>query len=169
MGYVNNTHTSKFISPSMITKTAGTWTAAVASDVVSEARTAAAATFDLLIPLHLTGSDVGLQGAKIHSIDVWYKIGTAAATDFATVEVDRITLGDNTVAPSGVNPVVTIDGDHDTAAERKTVAEHKMTVTLTNPEFMADSEAWYLHLGVSAASGTVFTLYGAQVNYTLRL
>jgi len=169
MGYVNNTDISKFIPPSMIAKTAGTWTAAVASDVVSEARTASAATFDLLIPLNLPGSNVGLQGARIRSIDVWYKIGTAAATDFATVEVDKVTLGDQTVAPTGVNPAVTMDTDHDTAAKRKTVAEHKMTVTITYPEFIEEGEAWHLHLGVSAASGTVFTLYGAQVNYTLRL
>lgn len=169
MGYVNTTDNSKFIPPTLIAKTAGTWTPAIASDVVSEARTAAAATFDLLIPLNLPGSEVGLQGAMISSIDVWYRIGTAAATDFATVEVDKIALGAQTVAPSGTNPAITLDANHNTAAKRKAVEDHQMTVTITDPVFVEKDTAWYLHLGVSAAAGTVFTLYGAQVNYTLRL
>jgi len=44
-----------------------------------------------------------------------------------------------------------------------------MTVTLTTPCFIEDDLAYYLHLNIDAAATTVFTLIGAQVNYTLRL
>jgi hypothetical protein len=64
---------------------------------------------------------------------------------------------------------VTIDAGHDSAAERKAIGDHTMTVTLSSPAFIEDDEAWYLHLNVDAAAGTVFTFYGANVNYTLRL
>ena len=87
MGYVNVTDISQFIPPAEILKTAGTWTPTIASNVVSDVRTAADAEFTLLVPLTLPGSLVGLQGAKIISIDVWYKIATAAADDFATVAI----------------------------------------------------------------------------------
>ncbi|MEA3326689.1 MAG: hypothetical protein U9R53_05195 [Chloroflexota bacterium] len=169
MGYVHLTDICQFISPFAISKSAGTWTPTVSSDAVSDLRTPADAAFDLLIPLVQPGSDVALQGARIRSIDVWYVISVAAADDFATVEIDKMTLAANTVACTGTNPPVTIDADHDTAAERKAAAAHKMTVTLDTPCFIEDDTAYFLHLNVDAAATTVFALVGAQVNYDLRL
>lgn len=169
MGYVNVTDICQFIPPSMIAKSAGTWTPAVSSNLVSESRGASAAAFTLFIPLNLPGSSVGLQGGKIESVKVWYKIGTAAPTDFATVEVEKCTLGANGAASSGAAVTVAIDADHDTAAERKTVDEHTMLVTFPTPFYPEDDEAYYLVMVVDAAAGTIFTLYGAQINFTLRL
>jgi len=169
MGYVNLTDISQFIPPSEVLKTAGTWTATIASNIISDVRTAADAEFTMLVPLTLSGSSVGLQGAKIKSIDVWYKIATAAADDFATVVVNKVALNADTIAVAGTAPAVTIDAAHDTAAERKAVATHKMTVTLDTPVFVDKNTAYWLSMVVDAAAGTVFTLYGAQVNYTLRL
>ena len=169
MGYVNDTDICQFIPPSLIQKSAGTWTPTVISNLVSDVRTAADAAFTLVVPLNLPGSSLGLQGAKIESVKVWYKIGTAAADDFATVEIDKATLGDNGDASSGAEITTSIDEDNDTAAERKTVDEHTMLVTLETPVFIEDDVAYYLVMVVDAAATTVFTLYGAQVNYTLRL
>jgi hypothetical protein len=169
MGYVNVTDISQFIPPSAIQKTAGTWTPTIASNVVSDVRTAADAEFTLLIPLALPGSDVALQGAKIKSIDVWYKIATAAADDFATVALNKVTLAANAVAVSGAAVTVTCDTDHDTAAERKAIADHKMTVTLSTEVFIDEAYAYVLSCVVDAHANTAFTLFGARVNYTLRL
>ena len=169
MGYVHLTDICQFISPFAIGKSSGTWTPTVANDAVSDLRTPADAAFDLLIPLVQPGSDVALQGARIKSVDVWYVISVAAADDFATVEIDKMTLAANGAACSGANPAVTIDADHDTAAERKAVASHKMTITLDTPCFIEDDTAYFLHLNVDAAATTVFALVGAQVNYDLRL
>ena len=169
MGYVNDTDICQFIPPSMIAKSAGTWTPTVSANLISDARSVADAAFSLIVPLNLPGSSIGLQGAKIESVKVWYKIGTAAADDFATVEIDKVTLGANGAASSGAAITTTIDADSDTAAERITVDEHTMLVTLTTPVFLEDDVAYYLVMTIDAAAATVFTLYGAQVNYTLRL
>ena len=169
MGYVHLTDISQFISPFAIGKSSGTWTPTVANDAVSSLRTPADAAFDLLVPLVQPGSDVALQGARIKSIDVWYVISVAAADDFATVEVDKMTLSASGVACSGANPAVTIDADHDTAAERKAAASHKMTVTFDSPCFIEDDTSYFLHMNIDAAATTVFALVGAQVNYDLRL
>jgi hypothetical protein len=153
----------------MIAKTVGTWTPAVSSGVISDVKTAGDAAFTLLIPLNLPGSTIGKQGAKLVSVDVWYKIGTADCDDFATVQLNKMTLAADGVALTGTNPAVTIDADHDTAAERKASDEHKMTVTLDTPVFIEDDEAYILECIVDPAATTIFTLYGAQVNYTLRM
>ena len=127
MGYVNQTNLKQFIPASAITKTAGTWTPAVASNVISEARTAAAASFDLLIPLALPGAAAYRQAVKLKTLKLHYQVGTAAASDFATVALHKMTLG---AAVTGEALTITLDADHDTAAERKAVAVHEMTVTL---------------------------------------
>ena len=169
MGFTHITDICNFISPFACAKSAGTWTPTVSSDVVSDVRTGADAAFDVLIPIALPGSVIGLQGAKLVSIDVWYEIGTAAADDFATVELDKVVLSPDGDAITGSNPAVTIDADHDTAAERLAVDEHKMNVALDTPVFIQDDEAWFLNLNIDAAATTVFTLTGAQANFTLRL
>ena len=169
MGYVHLTDICQFIPPSDILKSAGTWTPTVASNLITDVRTAADAAFDLLIPIVLPGSSIAKQGAKLVSIDVWYIIATAAADDFATVELNKVTLAADGTAPTGAAVTTTCDTDHDSAAERKAADEHKMTVTLSTPAFIEDDEAYWLHLNVDAAAGTVFSLVGAQANFTLRL
>jgi hypothetical protein len=169
MGYVHLTDICQFIPPSDILKTAGTWTPTVSSNLITDVRSAADASFDLLIPVVLPGSNIAKQGAKLVSIDLWYIIGTAAADDFATVELNKVTLPADGVAPTGAAVDVTIDADHDTGAERKAQDEHKMNVALDTPAFIEDDEAYWLHCVIDAAAGTVFSLVGAQANFTLRL
>lgn len=169
MGYVHDTRMSQFIPPAAITKTAGTWTPSVASYVLKEARTAADAAFTLYIPIPIPSNAAYLKGARLKSIDVWYKIATAAADDFATVTLNQIALPGNGDAPAGAAPTVTLDASHDTAAKRKTAADHKMTVTLSTPAWLHSDHAYILELIIDAAATTVFTLYGARANYELRV
>jgi hypothetical protein len=169
MGYVNVTDISQFIPPSAIQKTAGTWTPTISSNVISDVRSAHDSSFTLLIPLSLPGSDVALQGAKIKSVDVWYKIATNAADDFATVALSKVTLAATSVAVAGAAVTVTVDTAHDTAAERLAIADHKMTVTLATAAFIDQDYAYWLSCVIDAHANTVFTLFGARVNYTLRL
>lgn len=169
MGYVHVTDICQFIPPSMIQKSSGTWTPTVASNVATDVRSAADAAFDLVIPIILPGSTVGNQGVKLVSIDVWYVIATAAADDFATVDLNKVTLPVDGAAATGAAVATTCDADHDTAAERKAADEHKMTVTLDSPAFIEDDEYYFLHLNIDAAAGTVFSIVGAQANFTLRL
>ena len=169
MGYVHDTAMSQFIPPAGIGKTAGTWTPAVASNVVSEAKTAADEAFTLLIPIQIPSNGAAMKGAFLQSVEVWYKIATAAADDFATVAMHRMTLPASGTAVSGVAVTLTVDGDHDTAAERLAVGDHKITLTVDSPFWMDDGECVWASLVVDAALGTEFTLYGAVANFTLRI
>lgn len=168
MGYTHTENISQFISPFAYTKTAGTWTPTIATNLISDVRTAAGAAFTLLIPLNPPGSSSGLLGAKIVSVDVFYKIATNAATAFA-VGLDRVALGAHGVATAGAAVAHTFDTDHDTEAERYAIADHKLTATITTPAFIVKNHAFWLSFVITAHAGTVFTNFGAVVNYTLRL
>jgi len=170
MGYVNDTHMARFIPPSDFEFSAGTWAPAIASNVVSMDRSAADASFTALIPIRLDGNSSGLKGCRLASIDVWYSIGTAAADDFATVELEKMVLSADDTAPSGSAVATTCDGGHDTAAERLAVdGDHCLTVTLTTPAWVDDGDCYWLQLVVDCAATTVFKFFGARANFTLRV
>ncbi len=169
MGYVHLTDICQFIPPADILKSAGTWTPTYASNVSKDVRGTAEAAFALHIPIVLPGSNLGLQGAKLHSIDVWWKTATASLTSFAAPELNKIALPAHGVAVSGAELTTTLDADHDTEAERVDQDDHKMIVTLETPVFLEDDYAYILYMALEAAATTAFTLYGAQANFTLRL
>ena len=166
MAHLNTTKINQFVPVGMIGKSAGTWTLGVSSNVVSEARTAAAASFELLVPVVLPGSEAYHQGAKVKAIRLYYQIGTAAASDFATVAVHKMTLGS---AVTGAAVTVSLDGNHDTAAKRKAIGVHEMTITITDGVWLKEDEGMYLQCVVSAAATTVFTLFGAVLDYEMGL
>jgi len=153
----------------VIAKSAGTWTPTLATNLISDVRTAADTSFNLFIPLQLPGSEVQLQGAKIKSVDVWYKVATSALDSFDDVVVTQQTLSATGVAVAGAAIASSCDAAHDSDAERKATGDHKMTVTITTPIFIEKNTAYILRLGANAGASTVFTLFGAQVNYTLRI
>ncbi|MDP2965981.1 MAG: hypothetical protein Q8N39_08120 [Pelolinea sp.] len=170
MGYVHDTQMSQFIPPSMFEHSAGTWTISEASNLIKSAREAADAAFTTLIPVPLPSNNAVLKGAMLKSIDVFYAIGTAAADAFATVELEKMTLGVDDVAVTGAAVVTSCDLAHDTEAERLAVdTDHVMTVTLTTPVWIDDGEAFWLKLVIDAAATTVVTFFGARANYTLRI
>ena len=171
MGYVHDTHMSQFIPPSEFQHSAGTWTVSEASNLMKSARTAGDASFTTLIPIPIISNESAKKGAQLKSIDVWYAIGTAAADDFATVELELVTLpADDTAVSGAAVSGVTIDAGHDTANERKAVdTDHCMTITLDDPAWIDDGEFYFLKLVVDAAATTVFTYFGARANYTLRM
>lgn len=169
MGIANVTKINLFIPPTLIARSAGTWTAGISSNVISEARGAADASFGLYIPVHLPSSEAYRQGAYLESVDVYYKIATAAADDFATVELEKVSLPANGVAVSGSSVATSCDSAHDTAAERKALGDHSLTVTLDQAVWIDDGDCYWLYLLVDAAATTVFTLFGARANFDLRI
>ena len=169
MGYVNNTQMSQFISPNLCAFSAGTWTPTLASNVFSMNRTAADAAFNVFAPILTPGNAAALAGAKLLSIEVYYSIGTAAADDFATVELEKMTLPATGTAVSGAAVGITIDSGHDTAAERKAAGDHTMTITLNSPAYIDNNDGYVLVLNIDAAATTVFKLYGVVVNFELRV
>jgi len=170
MGYVNLKDICQFIPPAQIVKTEGTWTPTLSGSLISEVRTAAAGGFYMFLPIKLPASHSARQCAKLKSVDIWYKVGVAAMADMAAVEVKKLTLPATGVAVSGAAyTAFTIDADHDTAAERKALGDHKMTLTFTDAPYLEDDEALIIVLTCEAAVTSVLTLLGAQVNYELRM
>jgi hypothetical protein len=169
MGYVQDTAMSKFISPDKFKIAVGTWTFSEASNVCKNVKTAGDEAFTALIPIEIESNSVALKGAYLKSIDVWYKISTAAADAFETVELEKVTFTDG-AAPTGAALATTPDALHDSSAKRlANNIDDIMTITLDTPEWVDHNVAYYLKLVVDCAATTVFTFFGARANYTLRV
>ena len=169
MGYTHLTDIAQFIPPSMIGKSAGTWTPSFGSNLAAEAKTAASDAFVLHIPLALFGSNIGLQGARIKSVKYWYSVAVADLTNFNTVSVVKSTLKANAAACTGEAVASTVGAANDSSVKRITQASHTLEVTLNTPQFIKDNEALFLILGATAAVSSVYTHFGAYVYFDLRL
>ena len=168
MGYVHDENMAQFIHPGDFEMSAGTWTMTESSNVVSYDRTAADAAVTVLVPIRIPSNAKALKGAKLTSIDVGYLIGTAAADDFATVELEKVSINADDVAASGAAVDVTLDAAHDSAAERKAADDHTMTITIDDPEFLDDGDCYWLKMVIDCAATTVLKFYGAVAHFTLR-
>jgi len=169
MGYVNLSKVNQFIPPSLMLKSAGTWTATIDLNVFSQARTPEAGSFTLTIPISLFGSHVNTQGSKLLSVDLWYKVGVAALT-MSVVACHKVTLPASGVDISGESyTAFTLDADHDSMSERQTVGAHKLTATFTNQPYLLEDELFFLSLALTAPATTTFSVFGAQVRFKLKL
>ncbi len=171
MGYTYDTQMSQFINPAAIIKTAGTWTDSASGGVVKSVRTAAAATFNLIVPVEIESNAAALKGCRLKSIEVYYNVATAALNSVTTVELQKTILPASFTAnaTSGITPTVNMDGLNDTSAKRLTVGDHALFAGLAGAVWIDDNDAYYLYLTFDAAAGTVFTLYGARINYEFRI
>lgn len=168
MGYVHDTHMAQFISPGLIEKSAGTWTPTLSSNAYFQRRSAADANFTLYIPIKVPSNSASQKGVYLTSIELIFNITTAALDDFATVELEKM-VADSAGAVTGSAPSITLDTANDTAAERKATGTHRLTASLATPVWI-DNDVWYvLECVCDAAATSVFDLYGAIVNYTLRI
>ena len=70
---------------------------------------------------------------------------------------------------TGAAATTTCDSAHNTAALRKALGDHTMTVTLTTPVWIGANDAYALYLLIDCAAGTVLTFKGARCNYTERM
>lgn len=168
MGYVHDTSMSQFVHPSQIDKSAGTWTPTLSTNDVFHRRTAADANFNLFVPVRLPSNSAALKGAYLKSIELIFNITTGALDDFATVALKKLTFN-SSGASTASDVTVTIDTANDTANERKATGTHRMTVTLSTPVWVDNDDAYVLYCVCDAAANSVFDLYGAIVNYTVRL
>jgi hypothetical protein len=168
MGYVNDTHMSAFTAPEEMTATVGTFTMTVASNIWTLNKTAADNTSVVKIPLKLPANSVALKGAYLESVDIWWDCGTAA-NDAVSAAIFKSTLPANGSALATASVTFSYDTGHDTAAERLTLASHKMTLTITTPFWVDEDNEVYVELTIDAAAGSVDKLQGARANYTLRI
>jgi hypothetical protein len=166
---MKNTHMTQWIPSASIQKSAGTWTPTLSTDLVGDVRTATAAAFNLFVHVPLPSNSEYRAGARLKSIDVYWKTATADFTSVTTVALKKMTLAANASAVTGADVAVTVDTANDTTAERITQASHTMNVALNTPAYIDNDEEYVLYVTFDAAATTAFTLYGARANYDLKL
>jgi hypothetical protein len=168
MGYVNDTQMSAFTPAEECTGTVGTWAMAVASNVWSLNKSAADNTSVVKIPLHLPANAAALKGALLKSVDIWWACGTGANDAVSAALYKQALPVDGTLSTAAA-VTTTYDTGHDAAAERLTLDEHKMTLTLSTPEWVDEDAVYYVELTIDAAATSVDKIFGARANYTLRV
>ncbi len=168
MGYVNDPDMVEFIPANTIIKSAGTWTTTLATNTVGDVRTAAAAGFNLFVPIMLPANSGVLKGAQLQSIDLHFKIGTLAMTSVTTVELEKVSIS-NAGAVTGAAVGVTVDAANDTSAKRAATGDHFMNVALNSPAWLGKNEVYWLYVTFVAVATTAFTLWGAKANYLFRV
>jgi hypothetical protein len=154
------------ISHISFTAVSGVWTrsrSAAANYVIT--RTAAATTEALAVEVPtISLRSTANKGRKIVGLRIKYSIATAAAND-VTVSVAYTTVPANAsaVAAASTLGTITYDAAHDTAAERKTVAEHTMSVAFGSPVYLADAVGFEILVTVDAALTTVFKVWQIEL------
>jgi hypothetical protein len=169
MGYVHDTAMSLFIGPEEAQHSAGTWTATNgAGNLWYSRRTAANATWVTKIPIKLPQNSVALKGSKLVSVDIYWET-TVEVMDAVAAVLYKATAPANGSAFSAASVTTSYDTGHDTAAERVTVEQHTMTLTVTTPFWIDNDDVIYVELSVDGGANGVFDLYGARANFTLRV
>jgi len=135
-------------------------------------RTAASAANTLFIPLSVPSNSEYRAGSKILSVDLFYKVGTAALANLDVVALKKQALPANGTAFAGADVAETafkLDAGHDTEAERTAEEDHTLTVTFDPAVYVDNDEVYYLVVTIEGAATSAFTLFGARINYELRL
>lgn len=169
MGYVHDTAMSQFIPPTVMSITANTnWTEVVpdVAGMICRHKAAAAETCLIQIPILIPSNSVALKGSLLKSIEIDYEIEVAACTS-VTAALNKITRSvDGTVSAVSA---ITVTQDLVAATDAADVDEHKLTVTVTTPEWIDNDVYLILQLTVVAAATTTFDILGAVANFTLRV
>lgn len=173
MGYVHDTSVSQFIPAQLFHAVTGTWSeaaGAVANTIVKKASLGDnTATVTIPISAFALQNSVAQKGSYLKSIDIWWEV-TGAALDALAATIYKATLPADTASVSAPSSqTFTYDTGHDTAAERKTQDQHKMTLTLSTPVWLDDDDLVTVQLSIDGAASSVVELLGARANYTVRL
>jgi len=168
MGYVHDTHVSQYIPPTAFHCVTGTYTnaAGVIAGTIAKHRAAAASTGVVTIPIMVPSNESALKGAKLTTIEIDYELLLAAATSVTAV-LNKAARGIEGAIAVVTTPAIT--QDLVAAVGAATQDQHKLTVTLTTPEWV-DNDVYYL-LQLSFVCGAVVTvdLLAAVANFTLRV
>jgi hypothetical protein len=166
---MNNTHFSQYIPPTLFHCVTGTWTeiAGQVTDTIVKHVAATDETSTVNIPITIPSNSIGLQGAKLASIEIDYEI-LIAACDAVDVVINKVTRGANGAVAVVAAQAFSYDTGHDTAAERYTVEQHRMKCTLTTPIWIDDDEYILVEVTINKAATTQVDIIAAVANYTLR-
>jgi hypothetical protein len=170
MGYVHEPSMSLFIPPTLFHCVTGTWSYSagqVAGTIVRKVNDADQ-TSTVNIPVVIPSNSVPLKGSLLKSIEIDFEVYDAALTALSAV-VNLVDRG-----ADGADATVTAldfsyDTGHDTAGERILENEHKMTLTLDTPIWIANDQYVLVELTIDQSGATdIVELLAAVVNYTFR-
>jgi len=120
----------------------------------------------VIVPLNLPLARTATsRGAKITSVELYYKVGSAACTA-VSLAVYKVTLAADGTALSAAEVAGAKDLADDDCIDAD---EHTITWTPTTPAFIGDNEFWYAVLSLTKATGTDLYWYGALINFTRAL
>jgi len=167
---IHNTHVSQFIPPTLFHCVTGTWTevAGQVTDTICKHVAATDETATVNIPVTIPSNSIGLQGAKLASVEIDYEI-LVAACDAVTAVFNLVTRGADGAVATVAAQTFSYDTGHDTAAERYDVDQHRMTLTLTTPIWIDNDQYVLIELTFDKAATTTVDVIAAVANYTLRM
>lgn len=168
MGYVHDT-IQTVIPSTKYAHSAGTWTQTVASNVWYNRRTAADAAAVSYIPLvDVPQRDGALKGSKLNSVDIHFRIVTAAI-DAMEAHLYKATFGADGALLTVAEVTTTYDTGHDAAAERIDADEHKMTLTPSSPTYLDNNEMLFVEVVWDGSATGVIDEFYTAANWNLRL
>jgi hypothetical protein len=169
MGYIHDTNMQTFISSMAIGTTGGTWTSVADGDLWYKQRTALAASFWLNVPVAVpVQNSTDKRGCKVTSIDIYYSLYDAGLTSLAAeVMLQALPASGAFAEPTKLD--FTYDTAHDAAGERITETQHVMTLTLATPTWVGGDEYMWVKLTGVAGASVLVRIWGARVNYTMRV
>lgn len=112
--------------------------------------------------------DAANRGKKVTSVDLVYNIADAAVVVDVTFQLIEKTYNGNGSAPTIATVATTYDANHDTAAKRKTLGDHTLTLTVTAPTFLASNKTYILRCDVDDTGGgtATFSISGSDLHVT---
>jgi hypothetical protein len=102
-------------------------------------------------------------------VDIYYQIATAALTTLTpafNLQTWELSGGSMALPES---PEYLADDSHETNALRVATGTHLMNLALTSAIWIEEDECLRVDLYGVAPATAVFSFWGAQVNYTLRI
>jgi hypothetical protein len=168
MGYTNDTAMCKLVPVNAMTFATGVWSDGNASHVWSKDHTPAAETVTIRIPITPFQNGGKVKGSLLKTIDVWYSIATAAVTTLTPTIYRAALPADGAMMTAPAALANTFDGNHDTNAKRTVMAAHRMTLVLSTPIWLTDTDLVFVELSVVCAATSLYKQQEARVSFTLR-
>lgn len=168
MGYLHNVHMSQVIPCTAMHGVTGTYTlaAGAVADTIVLKRGANAATGVITIPIIVPSNSVALKGSKLMSVEVDYELLDAVAVGVVAV-LNKIVYNADGAAPTVTQPAITQDLAAGVAAVVQD--QHKMTVTVTTPEWTDDDVVFELAMSFECGAAVIVDVLAAVANFELRV
>ena len=147
----------------------GTWTCTAGTNLMFLRLTAADATVDLIVPLHVIGQTTSGKGYKITAIRIFYDWDVVGSIGI-TPAIYLLTMPATGAQTTGTAPAFTYDTSHDVYLERITADEHTMVLTITSPVWnTAAGTHNQLRLTVDGNGTSVLDFYGVEIDFTFNM